>query len=257
MSSLQAVTAQRLYRLIADQIAKKISAGEFAPGERLPAERELAEQLNVARSTLREALIALEIGGYIEVRVGSGVFVLEPKENGIAAANGAEPGIGTAIETDLEADIDRRLGAALEASPFELLETRTLFEPECAALAAQYGTPEQIAAIEEAHRGMNPDQSPEAGDFAHDRAFHEAIAAACGNAALASVVAHVWDLCEASPVYKRLDKHFVGASAWRAAVGEHDRIVTAIVARDPIRARHAMSFHLLAIVSRLSEEIAE
>ncbi|NUA28456.1 FadR/GntR family transcriptional regulator [Cupriavidus basilensis] len=249
MSLLQAVSAQRLYRLIADQIAKKISAGEFAPGERLPAERELAEQLNVARSTLREALIALEIGGYIEVRVGSGVFVLEPKENGQAATNGTEP--------DPAAEIDARLGAALEASPFELIETRTLFEPECAALAAQQGTPEQIAAIEEAHRKMNPDQSPEAGDFAHDRAFHQAIADACGNAALASVVIHVWDLCEASPLYKRLDKHFVDASAWRAAVGEHDRIVSAIVARDPIRARHAMSFHLLAIVSRLSEDIAE
>ena len=85
--------------------------------------------------------------------------------------------------------------------------------------------------------------------------FHQAIAAACGNAALASMVTHVWDLCEASPLYKRLDKHFVDAPAWRAAIGEHERIVSAIVARDPIRARHAMSFHLLAIVSRLSEDI--
>ncbi|MDF3835075.1 FadR/GntR family transcriptional regulator [Cupriavidus basilensis] len=245
MSSLQAVSAQRLYRLIADQIANKIRAGEFAPGERLPAERELAEQLNVARSTLREALIALEIGGYIEVRVGSGVFVVEPREN------------GRADESEPEAPADNTLAAALEASPFELLETRTLFEPECAALAARHGTPEQIGAIEEAHRRMKPDHSPQAGDFSSDRALHEAIAAACGNAALASVVTHVWDLCEASPLYKRLDKHFVDASAWRSAVGEHDRIVAAIVARDPIRARHAMAFHLLAIVARLSEDISQ
>ncbi|AOZ01765.1 GntR family transcriptional regulator [Cupriavidus sp. USMAHM13] len=253
MSSLQAVSAQRLYRLIADQIAGKISAGEFAPGERLPAERELAEQLNVARSTLREALIALEIGGYIEVRVGSGVFVVDPKDRSMPMSADSRP-------ADEGADGNGAANAALlaaarEASPFELLETRMLIEPECAALAAQQGSKEQIAAIEEAHRQMNPDQSPEASDFAHDRAFHQAIAAACGNAALASMVTHVWDLCEASPLYKRLDKHFIDASAWRAAIGEHERIVSAIVARDPIRARHAMSFHLLAIVSRLSEDI--
>lgn len=250
MSSLQAVSAQRLYRLIADQIAGKIAAGDFAPGQRLPAERELAEQLNVARSTLREALIALEIGGFIEVRVGSGVFVVDPKDRPSSAANDAR------LAETLEAE-SPSLAAAREMSPFALLETRALFEPECAALAAQNATPEQLAAIEEAHRKMDPKQSPEASDFAHDRALHEAIAAASGNAALASVVSHVWDLCETSSLFKGLDKHFLDSTDYRTAVGEHDRVVSAIVARDPVRARHAMSYHLLAITARASSEVTD
>lgn len=249
MSSLHAVSSQRLYRLIADQIAGKITAGEFAPGARLPAERDLAEQLNVARSTLREALIALEIGGLIEVRVGSGVFVLDPVDSAPGTGDGAED-IGGGADTAA-----RAREAALETSPFDLIATRTLFEPECAALAAQNGTPEQIAAIEQAHSRMKPDPAPAGTEFANDRALHEAIATACGNATLASVVRHVWDLCEASALYQRLDKHFIDAAAWRSAVGEHDRLVAAIVARDPIRARHAMSFHLLGIAARISEDI--
>lgn len=246
MSSLQAVSAQRLYRLIADQIAQKIRDGDFAPGERLPAERELADQLNVARSTVREALIALEIGGLIEVRVGSGVFVLEPQENGKYPASAPQP-----------ANVANASNAASEASPFELLETRTLIEPECAALAAQHATAEQLKAIDEARAKMRPDNASNARNFAFDRAFHETIAAACGNAALQSVVTHIWDLCESNPLYQRLDKHFVDESAWRQAMGEHDRIVASLMARDAVRARHAMTNHLIAIRARLSEDIQQ
>ncbi|OWT80696.1 MULTISPECIES: FadR/GntR family transcriptional regulator [unclassified Achromobacter] len=253
MSSVQAVSVPRLYRLIADQIASKIAAGEFRPGARLPAERELAEQLNVARSTLREALIALEIGGYVEVRVGAGVFVLDANRRAPAAA-GLERSDEAALQASARMDL---LAAARDAGPFGLLDVRALVEPECAALAAQNAQPEQVAHIIEMHRRMDLEQSPEAGDFVHDRAFHQAIGAACGNPGLASVVTHVWDLYEASAMYRQLDKHFVDAVAWRAAIREHDRIVAAIVAKDPIRARHAMSLHLSGISSRLSGDISE
>lgn len=243
MSSLQAVSVQRLYRLIADQIAQKIHNGDFSPGDRLPSERELADQLNVARSTLREALIALEIGGLIEVRVGSGVFVLEPQENGKYPGASSQPANGA--------------GTPAEASPFELLEARTLIEPECAGLAAQHASAEQLRAIDEARARMKPDHASDARNFAFDRAFHESIAAACGNTALQSVVTHVWDLCESNALYQRLDKHFVDESAWRQAMGEHDRIMAALMARDAVRARHAMTAHLIAIRARLSEDIQQ
>ncbi|WP_427306033.1 FadR/GntR family transcriptional regulator [Cupriavidus sp. H39] len=248
MSSLQAVTAQRLYRLIADQIARKIAAGYFPPGARLPAERELAEQLNVARSTVREALIALEIGGFVEVRVGSGVFVVDTKDRPPV------PNDARLIDVDPEVPSWHQ---GREMSPFELLETRALVEPECAALAAINASGDQLSAIEEAHRKMDPTQSPEASDFAHDRALHEAIASASGNTALASVVMHIWQLCEASALFKGLDKHFIDAGDYRQAIDEHSRVVAAIIARDPIRARHAMSYHLLAITARASREVNE
>src|ERR1051325_8124988 len=72
---LQTVENRRLYRQIADQIAALIEQGEYGPGERLPPERDLAKQLGVSRPSVREALIALEVEGYVEVRVGSGVYV--------------------------------------------------------------------------------------------------------------------------------------------------------------------------------------
>ena len=89
---IQIVDTDRLYRKIAHQLSGLIDAGEFVPGQRLPAERELARQLGVSRPSVREALIALEIEGKIEVRVGSGVFVIGPRHS--AAPLAQEEGEG-------------------------------------------------------------------------------------------------------------------------------------------------------------------
>src|SRR5207253_5925115 len=74
---LQTLEPQRLYRQIAEQLRVLMTKGEFQPGARLPAERDLAKQMGVSRPSVREALIALEVEGWVEVRTGSGVFVLE------------------------------------------------------------------------------------------------------------------------------------------------------------------------------------
>jgi DNA-binding FadR family transcriptional regulator len=72
---LHTVAPQRLYRQIAEQLRQLMASGEFALGSRLPAERDLALQLGVSRPSVREALIALEVEGMIEVRTGSGIYV--------------------------------------------------------------------------------------------------------------------------------------------------------------------------------------
>ena len=240
--STKEITIRRLYREIAEQLLSKIEQGEFPLGTRLPAERDLAEQFNVSRSSVREALIALEIRGYVDVRVGSGVYVcsLLPREAQDHAAQEAW-------------DVATAMG------PFELLEARLLVEPECAALAAQNGSDGQLQkiatihqAIEMADRMRESDRSM--GPKRYDRMFHEALANACGNAALASVCSHLWDLSERSPVFTRLDEHFVTSAVWRQAWSEHSRIVQAILARDGVRARHAMAFHIHAIMARLKQE---
>lgn len=231
MNTLQAVSAPRLYRIIAEQIAARIRAGEFLSGERLPSERDLAEQLQVSRASVREALIALELEGYVEVRVGSGVYVLDP------APRKTSQGVSQTITNSNEED----------PGPFDLLETRLLVEPESAALAAQTALPAQIAAIEAAHRAMNTLNEP----GRHDRDFHLAIAAACGNAALASTIAHLWSLGRRSPVYARLEAHFVTERVWEQAHQEHAQILAAIQQRDADRARHAMHDHLVGILARL------
>ena len=75
---LRAVETTRLYRQIAGQIVALIDSGEFSEGSRLPPERELAGLLGVSRTSVREAIIALEIAGRVEVRVGTGIFVTAP-----------------------------------------------------------------------------------------------------------------------------------------------------------------------------------
>src|SRR5690606_34370983 len=72
---LQAVKTDRLYVKVADQLTRLIVEGVFAVGGRLPSERDLADQLKVSRPTIREAMIALELSGIIEIRTGSGIYV--------------------------------------------------------------------------------------------------------------------------------------------------------------------------------------
>ena len=101
---------RRLYRQIADQLRELIERGEFAVGTRLPPERDLAVQLGVSRPSVREALIALEVEGLVEVRMGSGIYVREP-------------------------DPARRARRAAQAeSPLETIRARQLIEGELAAL---------------------------------------------------------------------------------------------------------------------------
>ena len=84
---LQTVAPQRLYQQIADQLRTLITAGEFTAGSRLPAERDLAKQLGVSRPSVREALIALEVEGWVEVRTGSGVYVQDRSSTTAARGN--------------------------------------------------------------------------------------------------------------------------------------------------------------------------
>ena len=72
---IRAVETNRLYRQIAEQLSRLIASGEFSEGSRLPSERDLAVQLGVSRPSVREALIALEVAGKVDVRVGAGIFV--------------------------------------------------------------------------------------------------------------------------------------------------------------------------------------
>lgn len=216
---LQAVEPRRLYREIADQIRALIRSGEVAPGARLPAERQLAQQLKVSRPSLREALIALEIEGLLEVRVGSGIYVRSPEAMRGAALPGDASG------------------------PFEVMRARRLIEAECAALAARHATPGQVRGIREAHarfvRGIRNGRIP----LELDREFHVRLAQASGNSALVLVVETLWDQ-RVGPLYRALERKFERPSAAAQTVREHGRIVAAIGRRDPAAARAAARRHM-------------
>ncbi|MEO6984947.1 MAG: FadR/GntR family transcriptional regulator [Paralcaligenes sp.] len=236
MTGFQPVSVTRLYRMIADQITEKIHAGEFLPGARLPAERELAKILQVSRPSVREALIALEIEGYVEVRVGTGVFVA-PSRDGVQDQGKAKP---------------PRLHAHNDVGPFELLQARLLVEPECAALAAKNASGSQIAAIEVVARTTGQAQSP----GQQDRAFHMAIAEGSGNVALVAAQTTLWDLRENSAMFSRLEQHFVTHKVWQVADREHEEVFQAIKNRDSMGARRALRTHLTGIIRRLREDFA-
>jgi DNA-binding FadR family transcriptional regulator len=225
---LTAVDNRRLYRQIADQIAALIDKGEYVAGARLPPERDLARQLGVSRPSVREALIALEVEGYVEVRVGSGVYVMGPKP---------------ALRTEpLPAD----------SGPFELIKARWLIEAECAAMAAKAATRPQIRAMEDALDQMQADRDKGMMPLAADRLFHLRIAEASGNSALALVVKTLWDQ-RTGPLFLRLEHHFDTPELWDVAIREHRDIVAAIARHDGGAARRAMRHHMNHAAKRFSK----
>src|SRR5437870_11368720 len=167
---IQSIEPRRLYRQIADQIRTLIRSGEFSAGSRLPPERDLARQLGVSRPSVREALIALEVEGLVEVRIGSGIYVLNALRNG-----------------------DGHPEHQALAGPFELLRARWVVEGECAALAAKSAKRAQVAAIEEALELMQKEMTTEKQPLNADRLFHLRIAEATGNSALVHVVKMLWE----------------------------------------------------------------
>ena len=222
------IEPRRLYRQIADQIRGLIKSGEFPAGSRLPPERDLARQLGVSRPSVREALIALEVEGMVEVRIGSGIYVLA----------------GTA---PLPVN-----GPDAAAGPFELLRARYVIESECAALAAKSARKAHVHALEEALAEMDRDIGEGRQPLPADRLFHLRIAEATGNGALVAVVKMLWEE-RMGPLYKQLEHHYDEPGLWHAAIAEHRGVLKAIVAHDGVAARTMMQRHLNQAYKRFSK----
>jgi len=221
----QAGHEPRLYRVVADRIVQLIAAEGIAAGARLPSERDLATKLAVSRASLREALIALELGGVIEVRGGSGVYVSEVPE---PAPQLPEAGPG----------------------PFEVLSARRLIEGEIAAMAARTATDSQIDAILKAVEDMEASHANKTTNEGADRAFHLAIGRATGNGAMAGALEYLWD--QRGRLWHKLKEHFQTEELRQETLKDHRRIFQAIAARDPAAARKAMRAHLERVTRTFS-----
>ena len=219
---LQAVEPQRLYRQIADQLRTLIQSGEFVAGSRLPAERDLAKQLGVSRPSVREALIALEVEGWVEVRTGSGVYVLDRAQH----TQSAEKTIATT-----------------EWGPLELIRARRVVEGEMAAIAALQAKRKHLDAMRQALADMTRDASAGVLPLEGDRAFHSAIVESTGNVVLVETVHSFWD-SRRGPLFTRLGGYFETVQSWRSAIAEHTVILDAIAAHDGPAARAAMHTHM-------------
>jgi GntR family transcriptional repressor for pyruvate dehydrogenase complex len=228
---LAAVSNRKLYIQIADQIRSQIMAGEVEPGRQLPSERDLAQSLGVSRPTVREALIALEVAGLVEVKVGVGAFVRQ------------RPGVDAALPE-------------LSASPLEIMAVRLLLEPEVAALASQQITPEGIARLAEALRQMRTEAAAERWSSDSDRLLHMTLAEACGNAVLRETLDSLWEQRN-DEVDAQFHRHLADIPDVRAHIlDDHNAIFAAVIQGDAAAARQAMADHL-DFVSRAMNSIWE
>lgn len=218
------LSQDRLYQELARKLMAELDSGRYAVGDRLPAERELAIDYDVSRPTVREAIIALEVQGLVEVRVGSGAYVRRlPNADD-------QPGFNV--------------------TAFELTEARLLVEGEAAALAATQISADEIKGLEGLVEEIAAENKREGGQEDSDRAFHLAIARATRNTAIVNLVEELWRLRATSPESALLHEKARTANV-KPVVDEHSAIVAALKAKDPAAARAAMRAHLSAVLDSL------
>ena len=213
------------YQKIADQLREFIFQGDFKPGARLPPERDLTQLLGVSRPSLREALIALEIEGGVEIRMGSGVYVR-------ALTRGSE-----------------NPAATLGESPSELMQARALIEGESIILACMHGKKSDYRYLQDCIDAMRASIADGLPPLEDDRKFHHRLARMSGNGALVRIITALFDERH-NPISAHLSKHSENASTWDAAVIEHEAILRAVASKDVLGAQTSMREHLRRSESR-------
>ncbi|HYG57867.1 MAG TPA: FadR/GntR family transcriptional regulator [Symbiobacteriaceae bacterium] len=225
MGRFERIANQRIYQQIVEQISRMIREGVLRPGDRLPPERQLAEEFGVSRAAVREALSALGLMGLVEVRQGEGTFVRVSQESLVNPL---------ALMLTMEND---------QLLELELLEIRAALEAEAARLAALRWEPEDMAVMESAMEVIAKSVTSDEKGAAADWAFHRAIATASGNGLLLRIMTTLTDnMMEALHRYReRLMRH---PGMDRVLVEEHQNILDAIRSRDPERAYDRMRYHI-------------
>jgi DNA-binding FadR family transcriptional regulator len=222
-------TGDRSYQRLAAQILALVGEGELPVGARLPSERTLAERFDVSRTCVREAIIALEVQGAVEVRGGSGIYLCA-----------------------LQAAPRPTFQLPPGPGPIELLRARVLIEPEVAALAASERNDSDLDRIFSALSSMREHIDDKDANQAADRLFHLRIAESTGNGVLLHMVTAMWD-CAHGPIWSRIEQHFHTPELRVASQDDHQRVFTALMARDAAAARVAMRAHLERVINEFTQ----
>jgi DNA-binding FadR family transcriptional regulator len=205
------------------QLRSLIERGRFLVDNRLPPERELADQLQVGRSTLRKALEILEAEGHIWRHVGQGTFVGQP-----------------AAPVRREA-----LFAIGKVSPRELLDARMTLEPSIAASAAISARPSDIARMKQAADKRESTKQPQAYNL-WDHQFHLAIAEATQNAVMVALLEQLNSLRRV-PAWSTFTRDRMRDPYYSASKRDHRKIIAAIEKHDPAAAFRAMKDHIMNV----------
>ena len=227
---LPTLKVERLYRQISNVLINCINTGQFAPGAMIPSERDLSKQLGVSRSSIREALIALEITGWVEIRTGNGVYVSNPLPDG--------------------SPVVHVVPAEEEFSLQSLVKARQIYEAMTAELAAINGTDDQRAKLKEIARELNELNATNDACLEADRRFHLMISEMAGNEVLHDMMGYLWDKRQ-SRRFMRLESHYTEVDFAREMNADHQGILDAILARDGAGAKARMGRHLQHVYDQL------
>lgn len=221
---LRPIAKSNIYEAVIQQIRTGIEDGSWPPGSRLPSERDLAQVLNVGRTSVREALRALQAMDLIEVRPGEGTFVRQ------RALPLAEERIRSLLE-------DKAIA--------ELYEVRDMLESQTAALAAERATTEDIRAMEAALAEATESVRTGRDCLEEDLAFHMAVARSADNEVVSQVLAMLWDRLRPA-----IEQFLQVPGRPQRALAEHRTVLEAIRSGDVAATRECMLRHLH---SRFSE----
>ncbi|MET0364625.1 MAG: FCD domain-containing protein [Sphingobium sp.] len=214
---------------IAQNLYDQISSGKLVVGDRLPSERELGKIFSVSRPTIRAALIALEIRGYVDIRPGAGTHVI------------AAPSRQPVPDTDM--------------GVLERIQACLVIEGEAAALAAANISDADLAELDRLAQLLDRNDQRHSRFKASERKFHLMIARATNNGTLLAIIQDLWQTLD-EPVTK-LRRHASGshpANSWQAG---HRAVVRALYSHDPQGARNAMRVHLGALLTQFLFAIEE
>lgn len=224
---------RRRYLAVAEEVLRAIAIGNLRPGDRLPDERALAQQCSVSRATVREALLALELGAVIDVRPGAGCFVRTPN---------SRPTLGMSLPVD--------------SVPRQVLEVRRLLEPAAARLCAMSLSGDECDhlkdVLDEAEAQLAASAPGNVDRFSEcNQLFHRDVARLGGNAVLAELTRELMDPAK-HPLWTLVDTIASRDEDIRAAQQvEHRAILDAIIDGDPDRAERAMAAHMEALSQRI------
>ncbi|TSJ90530.1 GntR family transcriptional regulator [Gilliamella apicola] len=218
-------SANRLYQGIGNELKLLLKSGIYKIGDRLPPERDIAETFSVSRTVVREALIMLELENLIEVKKGSGVYVINYPEEVLSEKN-------RKIEED-------------DFGPFELLQARQLIESNIAAFAASQIVKSDIielrAILEQERQTLEQNKLY---DYTADEMFHITIARATKNSILERILEDLWYKRSSSKMWDQLQSRITDHSYRKKWLYDHEKILQALQLKDAMAARHAMWQHL-------------
>lgn len=227
----------RLYAQVVDQVLDLLRGGSLVPGDRLPSERELAARFEISRASLRQALTAIEVSGYIEIRPGSGTYVVatpEPRQPGLS--------VGPLDEV------------AASAAPLEILEARALVEPGVAQLAAERRTDSDLTVMRELVDRMADAIDAGIDGWDADWGFHAALGAATKNASIEAFASAFQQQME-QPVWSLMRaRNLEHGGRARGYVRDHEQIFQAIEDGDGELAARAMTAHIEHVIEDLDSE---